>query len=482
MKNIILLEANEIPPRIIDDYVARQPNSAIAKLVASSRTYVSRCEDQIELDPWISWPTLHRGVIDKDHGILHLGQSLDWANRHYPPVWELLQQANVRVGVFGSLHSSAVPEDAENYSFYVPDYFAAEAYAHPPSLLPFQRFNLAMTRRSGRNVDTGIPAKAAKDFAASAFSNGLSLATTMQVISQLVGERISSHRKIRRRNLQPVIGLDFFQKLLKTTRPQFATFYTNHVAAAMHRYWAAYFVDDYEPENPMSESWRGKYRDEIFQAMTIFDQMVASLMRHVEQTENSVLVLASSLGQAAVDPGGETRGFTTVTDVGRFMDFMGMDRSDWESGNAMVPCVSISLKPEKAGEFMERMKTVEFKGVRGIHNEREIPPFSYDLRDGKSFHLYFYWEGEEPSGQILRGNVAVSPEEAGIGFFRHEDNVACSAHHIPEGFLAVYDPKTANGKTPAREHISTRAFAPAVLRTFGVTPPAYMAEDARLVI
>jgi hypothetical protein len=481
MKNIVLFEANEIPPRLIDDYVARRPRSSLAKLVRTSQTYVTRCDDEIELDPWISWPTLHRGVIDKDHRILHLGQTLEWADRTYPPIWRLLKAAHVEVGVFGSLHSSAVPSDAKQYCFYVPDYFATDAFAHPESLLPFQEFNLAMTRRSGRNVDTGIPAQAAKDFAVSAFQNGISLGTLWRLISQLAGERITAHRKIRRRNLQPIIGLDFFQSLLNRTRPQFATFYTNHVAAAMHRYWAAHFVDDYAPENPMSKEWQKKYGEEVLQAMTVFDRMVGGLMSHVERTDESILVIATSLGQAAVK-GGETRGFTTVTDIGRFMDFMGMERADWSIGNAMVPCISVTLKPEKAEKLVELMKTVELMGVRAVRSERETGPLSFDLRDGKSFHLYCYWEGVEPTGKLTRGDLSAEPKEAGIGFFFHEDNVAVTAHHVPEGFMAVYDPRSSVATPLVRKNISTRMLAPAILRAFGIKAPAYMIQDAGLAL
>src|SRR5215468_8012532 len=115
MKTVILLEANEIPRRLVEDHIARRPDGALAALVERSNTWVTECEDELELDPWISWPTLHRGVIDSRHGIHHLGQSLETADEKYPPVWRLLTEAGVDVGVFGSLHSSHVPPDAEQY-------------------------------------------------------------------------------------------------------------------------------------------------------------------------------------------------------------------------------------------------------------------------------------------------------------------------------------------------------------------------------
>lgn len=482
MKSVVFFEANEIPARLIDDHVRRRPGSALAKLVDASRTYVTECEDEVELDPWISWPTLHRGVKDKDHGIFHLGQSLDWADRTYPPIWRLLHEAGVDVGVFGSLHSSHVPDDAESYSFYVPDYFAAKAYAHPRDMLPFQEFNLLMTRRSARNIDPGLPLKEAAKFGSSALSNGLSIGTMTQVATQLAEERISPGKKVRRRNLQPIIGLDLFLSLLEKKKPKFATFYTNHVAAAMHRYWAAYFTQDYSPSNPMGQEWIDKYKEELPKSMDVLDGMIAKLMRHVERQPNTVLILASSLGQAAIQNTGHTRGFTTVTDVARLMDFLNVDAAHWKPGHAMVPCVSVELDPEIAAGVAARLETIEVMGDRPVRNDREIAPMSFQLKDDRSLHLYFYWEGREPAGEVKLGNRVASLEEAGFGFFMHEDNVACSAHHVPEGFMAIYDPGGLAAGKGMRSEVSTLAIAPALLKNFDVPPPAYMMPAASLSI
>lgn len=474
MKSILMFEANEIPPSLVADHVRRNPESATAQLLARSRSYETVCEDEIELDPWISWPTLHRGVIDREHHVLHLGQSLDWADRTFPPIWRLLHDNGVSTGVFGALHSSHVPDDAESYAFYVPDYFAAAPYAHPKALLPFQTFNLVMTRRSARNVDTGVPMKEALSFAQSAIGSGVTLSTVAQVGRQLAEERVNPKRKIRRRNLQPVIGLDLFLSLWRKTRPQFANFYTNHVAAAMHRYWAAHFTKDYGAEHPMGEEWIDLYKDELPHAMVVFDTMLAKLMRAVEAHGDAVLVMASSLGQAAIQDTGRTSGFTTVTDVAKLMDFLEVDRADWREGHAMVPCVSIDLNPEKAEAIVERLSHLEVMGARAVRNEREVAPLSFDLKQGRSLHLYFYFEGQEPAGAVKLGNMSAPIEAAGFGFFVHEDNVACSAHHIPEGVLWIHDP--AGGPVGARGRISTRAIAPALLSHFGAPRPSYMMD------
>jgi hypothetical protein len=109
MQKILLFEINEVPFRVIDYYCDMRPTSTLARILSRSRQYETVIEDSLALDPWISWPTMHRGVPDNKHQILHLGQVLDEVDAQYPPIWRLLKQAGVSVGVFGSLHSSAEP-------------------------------------------------------------------------------------------------------------------------------------------------------------------------------------------------------------------------------------------------------------------------------------------------------------------------------------------------------------------------------------
>ena len=42
----------------------------------------------------------------------------------YPPLWRLLAERGVPVGVCGSVHSNPCPKDPSAYAFYLPDRFA----------------------------------------------------------------------------------------------------------------------------------------------------------------------------------------------------------------------------------------------------------------------------------------------------------------------------------------------------------------------
>lgn len=210
----------------------------------------------------------------------------------------------------------------ESYSFYLPDYFDSAAFAHPRELLPFQELNLVMTRQSARNVTRRIPARSLVKFLASAPDIGLRAATLGACATHLVREALDRSQRIRRRAYQPLITMDLFLTQLRKHRPQFASFYTNHVAAAMHRYWGATFPEDYDAEK-MDADWIRRYAEEIWFAMDIFDVMLRHLVAFIDGDREYRLMVASSMGQAAI-PAIKTHQFLTVTDAGAFLAALGV--------------------------------------------------------------------------------------------------------------------------------------------------------------
>jgi hypothetical protein len=477
-RRLILIEANEIPFRVIDDYVETRPRSHLANLVATSKQLSTVCEDQVELDPWISWPTLHRGVIDEEHQILHLGQSLDFADQHYPPIWRLLSSQGVKVGVMGSLHSSNIPGDVDGYAFYVPDFFANEPFAHPPDAIAFQQFNLLMTRRSARNVETGLPLRSAAQFLKYYATHGMSRTTVTATFKELLAETFHHHLSCRRRSIQPLLSLDVFLHLMRCTQPDFATLYTNHVAAAMHRYWAAAYPDD-PGGTVMPDEWRRMYKDEIRYAMDCLDLMLGRLMKFARRNDYLLLV-CGSMGQAAYKSE-ETSGFVTIVDLDQFMTRMGLARSDWTERHAMVPCVSVTVEPARADEFEERLRSISCDGQPMALEKREVPPLSYD-RVGETFHLFVYFERYVGQLKAEFAGTPVSIDTLGWGFHEHQDHIDCSARHTPHGLLLVHNPPVTPIEGSCRATISTLDIAPTLLDYFGVPVPDYMHSPDRTIL
>ena len=64
--------------------------------------------------------------------------------------------------------------------------------------------------------------------------------------------------------------------MLDQKKPDFTTFYTNHVAACLHRYWAAAFPTQYEV-NHFSDDWISRSDGEILFDVDHADAMLAEL-------------------------------------------------------------------------------------------------------------------------------------------------------------------------------------------------------------
>ena len=468
---VVLVELNEVPYRVIDAYCERRRQSALARVMERSDQFETVTEDKLALDPWISWPTLHRGVTDETHHILHLGQTLTETDARYPPIWRLLKESRARVGVFGSLHSSSIPSDVGEYCFYLPDYFDAEVFAHPASLQAFQELSLAMTRQSARNVTRKIPLSAAARFIAGAPRIGLTVSTVASSLAHLAREVINPALRIRRRAYQPLLMADLFLRQLEREQPDFSTFYTNHVAAAMHRYWGAMFPGDYS--QPLDAAWIAQYREEILFAMDKFDAIVARLMRFIDAHPDFTLVMASSMGQAAI-PAEKTHQFLTILDLAKFMARLGVPRDRWQARPAMVPCQCIIVAEECRPTLLSALDSLTVGGAAMVADQRPRMPMSYDERERGFFQLYVAFDNYAGGAAAQVGGRSVTLEELGLGFMAHEDGVNCTAQHVASGSLIVHRPGGNGARRHGRERISTLDIAPSILNALGISKPNYM--------
>ena len=151
-RSVILLELNEVPYKIIDYYCEQRPDSALARNLGRCLQYETISpEEELQLHPWCTWPTLHRGVDSNSHGILRLGQNLGAINEQYDSIWSLLADAGVKTGVFGPFNSNPLPADHEKYAFYIPDVFGSEEVLLRQILLPRRNYG-----RQTRDLDCAL--------------------------------------------------------------------------------------------------------------------------------------------------------------------------------------------------------------------------------------------------------------------------------------------------------------------------------------
>jgi hypothetical protein len=464
-RRFVFFELNEVPLRVVHHYADRHPGSAFARILAQGLRWDTVTPDTGHLSPWITWPTLHRGVPEVKHGVVALGQDVSEVDAKYPPIWSLLAQAGHRVGVFGSLHSYPLPANAMEYAFYVPDTFAAGPEAHPPELSAFQSFNLHMVDRSGRNVSSDLPVKEAVNFLVRAFPAGLRSGTLAKIFRQLASERIWRHRSARRRTIQSLLAFDLFYAQLQSKRPDGAFFFSNHVASSMHRYWPATFTDDYRATQWQPE-WVRRFSGEVDYAMGEADQMLGDLMSFADQNPEYIVLVSGSMGQAAVDdPNRKVSTEVLVRDMEKFLAELGVTEG-WQRRRTMEPTYTLAFDEEATADlFEEAIAKLRIAGQAVPHRRLDA--------NGAEFVLGQSNLGDDQLN-VLLGNRSLAPEEIGIANVPIEDEVGAAAYHVPEGMLLTYDPKRRDRSDHVAGSVSTTRIAPTLLALQGLEPQSYM--------
>ena len=66
-QKLILYELNEVPLRLLKEYIQIKPFSALAKIYYDGQFFKTITKDDGELHPWSTWPTVHRGVPNTIH-------------------------------------------------------------------------------------------------------------------------------------------------------------------------------------------------------------------------------------------------------------------------------------------------------------------------------------------------------------------------------------------------------------------------------
>jgi hypothetical protein len=468
MRKIVFFELNEVPHPIVEKFCQWQPRSTLATVLPRCTSYETFSEDEGILSPWITWPTLHRGVTNQKHLVSNFGQSLNDVDAEYPPLWKLLAGEGVSVGICGSLHSYPMPANHTDYSFYIPDTFAAGSECFPRDLSKFQEFNLRMARESSRNVSASFDWQSALAFLYSAPGLGLKPRTALDVGLQLMSEKLARWKKVRRRTYQSVLAFDVYFHFLEKKKPAFSTFFTNHVASSMHRYWAARFPEDYTSMG-FDDQWIGTYSGEIEFTMTKTDAFITRLIDFANRNPEYQIWILSSMGQEATEAQPiETQLY--LKDKAAFMSFCGIEREHWQDMPAMLPRVVFSVAEEKIGKVVKVLEAMQVCGQAvdwGRLNEAQL-----FLKLGhRNLHA--------THGCVTVGGSPVELDSLGFEHVEIDDLSGTTAYHIPQGCLFIYDPRQP-ARSTKRASMSTLDIAPAILRNFQVQSPAYMNSGATL--
>lgn len=290
-RKVLLLELNEVNWRVVDSLTSARGAAFLPHFhrLRSEGTWCvqSAIERPPLLDPWVTWVTLHTGVVPEIHGASVLEQAAQTiaAKR----TWHYASEAGRSVGIFGSM-SAYPPPPFEG--FVVPGPFAPGNETHPPELEPVQALNRRYTQaHNGTKRPPG--ALDAIRSGARLMRLGLRMRTIGKVAAQLVRERFQPQSRWRRVCLQPELNFDFFCDLYRRHRPDFATWHTNHAAHFMHHYWRAW--DDSKFVAKSSAAERQQFGEAVPVGYQLCDDLIGRAMKLID--DETILVVASSMGQ-----------------------------------------------------------------------------------------------------------------------------------------------------------------------------------------
>jgi hypothetical protein len=270
-RRLVVVEANEVPLRVVDDLASVGRVPFLARLLDDETLIETEVDEVIqrELYPAQTWASLNTGVPWAQHGIYWYG---DRKPAEYPLYWQLAARNGRSVGLVNTLHSSPLQQQCGDgdYAFVIPDCFADDEATWPASYQRFQRANLSLTSSNSRRVGGRLDRRDLIGLGLSLPRLGLRPATMARLARLVGGVAAGRIPRERVRAAQFLIQADLFRRLVRRNDPDLAVLFTNHVAAAMHRYWYAFYPEDFGREHYAPE-WVDRYRDEIPVALELLD-------------------------------------------------------------------------------------------------------------------------------------------------------------------------------------------------------------------
>ncbi len=415
-KKLILYELNEVPIKLIKLYSEIRPKSNISYLLKKGNILKTTTNDKGELHPWSTWPTVHRGVTNEKHKIYFINQDLTKAKK-WPPIWEILANKKVSIGIFGSLQSYP-PYINRNTKFYLPDTFSPAADAYPKDLIAFQKFNLNLV-----NKNKALPGK----FSLLDFRNFIKLLilryikfnSILRIIIHLIQEAIYARYRKRRSLMQSILSFDVYEKYLLINQPEFSTYFTNHVAGMMHRYW------DYLFKNKSNSKENLFNKNSLIEAMDISDLQIGKLLK-ISESHNYDLLILSSMGQDSID-WGDYIPELFIGDIKKLIKVLDLNVDNYKLLPAMQPDLCIECKDVKSKIELEK----NIMNIKSINGE-SILPVRYK-NQGLKLNISIQKSLSTVQNKfILFKNKRLSLKTLGIEVIKRDKG---TGYHIKEGTL-----------------------------------------------
>jgi len=285
--SVLLLEFNELSPRLMDRFIADGQLPNFKKLKAESATYITDAgEVPPNLEPWIQWVTVHTGLPFAEHKCFHLNDGASLSARR---IWDHVGASGGKSWVCGSMNASF--DDTVFEGHFLPDPWASDVPDFPCNY--FKAFNDVV--RPFVQEHSGKPKVSALEmvkFGKFMAENGLSAATVQATISQLLSER-RKPSKWRRALILDRLQWDLFCGIYRREKPRFASFFINSTAHFQHFHWRELEPDlfDIKPSGADLET----YGDAILDGYRNMDRIIGDALKLA--APGTAIVLCTALSQ-----------------------------------------------------------------------------------------------------------------------------------------------------------------------------------------
>lgn len=443
MRRTIQIEFNELSPTLIDEFIEAGELPNFRRLRDSSEVFVTDASDEITLEPWVQWPTLHTGIHDRDHGIQYLGEANRVRGRG---VARELAAAGFKVGVFGSMNLDYGPLDG----FVVPDPWNPGSSPHPAGLRAFTNFVATAVQE---NSTDGLDKRAAMPFLAYLATHGLAPATALAAIRQLCDERRQGELKWRRSLILDAISYDVFRRLVGHHGAAYATFFSNSTAHLQHYYWRNFRPSSFSIPPPPED--HPSLEAAVLAGYRNHDRLI---QRFLSDFPDDRLVFVTALSQQAWDT---TKSSYRPQNFDQLLELVGIDRS------------RATVEPVMAEEFFLSFpdSAATDEAVARLNDCRidDLPLFNMQRNEALRVKASCAFNGWSPYPGLV-----TMPDGKQVPFselFYRIHGVRSGRHH-PDGCFWV------QSSVPRKvvEKIPLTSVAPTVLRLFGVEAPSYMKE------
>ena len=420
MRNkLIIYELNELPRRLLEYYVQLKPDSNFSRLKKIGKDLDTYTTDKGELHPWTTWPTFYRGVDNRLHGITSINQFIE-NEKKYPPIWKVLIKKNISIGIFGSLQSYP-PIIEKNVKFYLPDTFSPNYDAYPKNLEKYQKFNLRLVSKNSGEIRP-LNIIDFKNFIECIINSTIRLSSVLKILIQIIREKIRKIYKKRRSLLQPELSFDIYLRNLKKYKPDFSTFFTNHLAGMMHYYWYDIFPKDFKKQDRIPNEFN---KNSIIKALDIADKQIGYLMDFAK--ENSYqLWIASSMGQEAIERIDYPRIF--IKDFKKLINFLNFDPKIFNKLPSMYPDENIESNTEENINNLIK----EFQEIRFLNNERI---FNVRYRNNINKVNFILNTNLQKDKFLIYKNKKYDIKDLGLEYGSKKKG---TGYHIPKGILITH--------------------------------------------